>query len=204
MARHNDRRCIATGAALGPGDPAIRFVLSPDGTVVADLARKLPGRGAWTIASRGAVLTAAKKGLFSRAFRAKAALPQGEGADAFADRLGDDLADRALNALGLARRAGHLVIGYEKTRSALQKGDASVYIHASDAAPDGVSRLLPLAGERVRSVSLFPGDILDRALGEANIVHLALTHAGMGRRFADEAALYAAYLAEDGSTPTRG
>jgi len=35
VAEPNERRCIATGVS-GPRDPMIRFVVGPDGTVVAD------------------------------------------------------------------------------------------------------------------------------------------------------------------------
>jgi len=38
-----ERRCIATGES-GPTARLVRFVLGPDGTVVPDLAGKLPGR----------------------------------------------------------------------------------------------------------------------------------------------------------------
>ncbi|WP_235925771.1 RNA-binding protein [Aquisalinus luteolus] len=191
-ARKNDRRCIASGVSLGGNDPAIRFVLSPDGVVVPDLAEKLPGRGAWVTADRALVLKAAQKGLFSRAFKAQAKLPDG-GPDAFVEALAGALADRALNALGLARRAGFLLIGYEKTRAAVQKGAASAYIHASDAASDGTDKIRQVANPALPVWHPFPGSDLDGALGEANIVHMALTDPGMARRFGREAARFVAY-----------
>ena len=48
----------------------IRFVAGPDGQVVPDLGRKLPGRGLWVEASRASVEAAVKKNLFSRAAKA--------------------------------------------------------------------------------------------------------------------------------------
>jgi predicted RNA-binding protein YlxR (DUF448 family) len=53
----------------------IRFVLSPDGAVTPDLGRKLPGRGMWVEAKREAVDMAVKRGLFSRAAKAKVTAP---------------------------------------------------------------------------------------------------------------------------------
>ena len=47
------RKCIATGQVL-PTAELIRFVVGPDGTVVPDLAAKLPGRGMWVSADRAA------------------------------------------------------------------------------------------------------------------------------------------------------
>jgi predicted RNA-binding protein YlxR (DUF448 family) len=53
----------------------VRFVVGPDGAVVPDVARKLPGRGMWVDATREAVSTAAKKGLFSRSAKTKLTAP---------------------------------------------------------------------------------------------------------------------------------
>lgn len=202
--RKNDRRCIASGASLAAADPAIRFVLGPDGTIVPDLAEKLPGRGAWVSAERSQVIRAFEKGLFSRAFRQKA--PGGADlAGMMADRLEAALAERCLNALGLARRAGHLVTGFEKTRSAVQKGTAKAYIHASDAASDGVSRILQAARAPLRVWHPFSGSELDGALGESNVVHSVITDHGMARRFGREATRYVAFTgadrAQSGSEP---
>ena len=70
----NDRTCIVTRRQAAP-DELIRFVLDPDGTVVADLRRKLPGRGCWVTAERRHVEAAAGKGAFTRAFRRQVAVP---------------------------------------------------------------------------------------------------------------------------------
>jgi predicted RNA-binding protein YlxR (DUF448 family) len=43
------RKCIVTGGTAEKSD-LIRFVAGPDGQPVADLAEKLPGRGAWVAA----------------------------------------------------------------------------------------------------------------------------------------------------------
>lgn len=192
--RKNDRRCIASGVSLSAGDPAIRFVLGPDGVPVPDLAEKLPGRGAWVAADRALLAKALEKGLFARAFRQPVS---GQDAASIAQRIETALRDRALNALGLARRAGKMVIGFEKTRAAVQKGTANAYIHASDAAADGVSKILQPAGPEISVWHPFPGIDLDRAIGEANVVHLALTDAGTARRFGREAARFLAFAGDD-------
>src|SRR5215468_9784478 len=63
------RTCVVTREAR-PVDAMIRFVVGPDQSVVPDLKRKLPGRGAWVTASRDVLATAVKRGAFARAFRA--------------------------------------------------------------------------------------------------------------------------------------
>src|ERR1700710_3313662 len=63
-----ERMCAVT-RAVRPIDELIRFVVSPQGEVVADLKRKLPGRGLWVSASRQAVAEAVRRNQFSRGFR---------------------------------------------------------------------------------------------------------------------------------------
>ena len=56
-----ERTCIATGQNL-PKYKLIRFVIAPDGFVVADLVGRLPGRGAWVAANETAIRIADQKG----------------------------------------------------------------------------------------------------------------------------------------------
>ena len=60
-----ERRCIATGEVL-PEARLIRFVLDPDGSIVPDIAAKLPGRGYWVSAERAAIERAATRRLFAK------------------------------------------------------------------------------------------------------------------------------------------
>src|SRR5690606_8076718 len=87
----------------------IRFVAAPDGSGAPDLARKLPGRGLWVAADRASVETAVKKNLFARAAKA----PLKPAAD-LAARVEALLVRRCLEQLGLARREGVLISGFEK------------------------------------------------------------------------------------------
>ena len=98
--RSVERRCIVSRAEL-PAEAMIRFVRAPDGAVVADLRRRLPGRGANVEARRGAVETAVKKKLFGRALKAEVTASPALGEEV--ERL---LVQSALGSLGLARKAG--------------------------------------------------------------------------------------------------
>ena len=64
----NGRMCIVTRESGSP-DELIRFVAAPDGTVVADLKRQLPGRGCWVKIDRALVDKAVAKKLFARALK---------------------------------------------------------------------------------------------------------------------------------------
>src|SRR5690348_10934470 len=148
-AAQRERRDIVSGAVMDEAR-LIRFVASPDGAVTPDLARKLPGRGLWVAAERDAVETAAKKGLFSRAAKAKLAAPA-----ELADQVEGLLLKRLLSGLGLARRAGELTSGFEKVSSTIRSGKAAWLIEASDGAADGRRKLLAQARKQPRPPSVF-------------------------------------------------
>jgi predicted RNA-binding protein YlxR (DUF448 family) len=164
------RRDIVSGEVRDEA-ALIRFVLGPDGAVVPDLARKLPGRGLWVAADRASVETAAKKGLFSRAAKTKAAAP----AD-LADQVGQLIRRRLLSGLGLARKAGELTSGFEKVSSVISAGKAAWLIEASDGALDGRRKLLRLARWQPTPpgvVGVFSSAELGLALGGENVIHTA-------------------------------
>ena len=55
-----ERRDVVSGEVMEEAR-LIRFVAGPDGQVVPDLARKLPGRGIWVAANREAVAAAPRR-----------------------------------------------------------------------------------------------------------------------------------------------
>ena len=171
----SERTCIATGAKGSP-EAMLRFALAPDGSVVPDIRRKLPGRGVWTSLSADAVRRAAAKGAFARAFRMRAdARPD------LADAVDALLERDALQALSMAMKAGLVVAGAFKVDSAIEEGRVAALIQASDGAADGAakreqvlnSRLGEAAGA-VGRINLFSSSQLDLALGKANVIHAAL------------------------------
>src|SRR5437667_8438457 len=62
-------RMCAVSREVRPIDELIRFVVAPSGEVIADLKRKLPGRGLWIAASRRAVAEAVRRHQFGRGFK---------------------------------------------------------------------------------------------------------------------------------------
>jgi predicted RNA-binding protein YlxR (DUF448 family) len=170
------RRDLVSGEVMDEAR-LIRFVADPDGVVVPDLARKLPGRGLWAAATRSAVETAARKGGFARAAKAKLTAP----AD-LADQVERGLTKRILDGLGLARRAGDLTSGFEKASAAIAAGKAAWMIEAADGAADGRRKLLQVAKRATpppRLLGVFSADELGLALGLGNVIHLVFL-AGRG------------------------
>lgn len=171
----SQRTCIVTRRKGSP-DEMIRFVAAPDGAVVPDLKRKLPGRGVWVSADAAHVAEAAKKGLFARALRGKAQAPV-----ELADQVGALLERDALQALSLANKAGVVVTGFAKVEKLISDQEVVGLVHARDAGADGVRKLEQVLhrayGARAAEVQrsrLFASDQMDLALGRSNVVHAAL------------------------------
>jgi len=179
------RRCIATGAVRSK-EGMIRFVLGPDGAPVPDLEGSLPGRGLWVTADRAALDRAAARNAFAKAARRSVRVPAG-----LPEATAGLLRRRCLTMLGLARKAGQAVAGFEKVRSALQTGKAAVLLAAEDGAEDGRAKLRALTGGSVPVVALFKAAELGPALGRDHTVHAALAPGGLAERFLAECRRYA-------------
>lgn len=178
----NDRTCIVTRKTAAP-DELIRFVVGPDAAVVPDIKRNLPGRGCWVTADRLHVEKAAAKGLFARAFKAKVAAPPD-----LAGMVDGLLARSALGMLGLARKAGAVVLGATKVEAAVRNGTALFVLHADEAAPDGVRKIsqarratVHLGGPAIGAYKLFSEAELGLALGATNVIHAAVLAEDAGK-----------------------
>ncbi len=164
------RRDIVSGEVMDEAR-LIRFVAGPQGVVTPDLGRKLPGRGLWVAADRVSVETATRKGLFARAAKSRAiAVPD------LADHVRALLGRRLIAGLGLAKKSGALVSGFEKVKSAVIAGKAAFVIEASDGAEDGRRKITATfrhAPSPPRLIGVFTADELGLALGAENVIHSA-------------------------------
>lgn len=174
------RRCLVTGE-IRPKSELLRFVVDPTGAIVPDLAGKLPGRGLWLSARRDIVCEAVKKRVFARVAKAPVAVAAG-----LDDRIEALLVQRAIEGLGLARRAGLAVAGFVKVKTALAEGKAALLVEALDAAADGQEKLAALAAGISRVVCL-RGDELGEAFARERIVHVALGGGRLSDRFLADA-----------------
>jgi hypothetical protein len=178
-----ERRDVSTGETLAEPN-LIRFVADPVGNVTPDLARKLPGRGMWCAATREAVATAVKRQAFSRSAKTKlTAAPD------LPDLVETLLARRCLELLGLAKREGVLISGFEKTLAAISAGKAAWVIEASDGSADGRRKLLA-AVRRLESppklCGAFTSGELGSATGGENVIHVGLLAGRRAGRWTEE------------------
>ncbi|PKU23333.1 RNA-binding protein [Telmatospirillum siberiense] len=163
-----NRRCIVTGRVL-PVEQMIRFVVGPDGVVVPDIEARLPGRGLWLSAGWNMVNTAVAKNLFAKSFRRKVVAP----AD-LAETIAGLLLRRCLERIGLARRAGQAITGFEKVRGELKAGRGAVLLAAADGAADGRDKIRALA-PALPLVAVLSSEELGAAFGRSHAVHALLT-----------------------------
>src|SRR6185295_11150150 len=122
------RQC-AVSRAHKPPEELIRFVAGPDGAIVPDLARRLPGRGVWVDATREAVAEAVRRKAFAKSLKQNVSVP----AD-LPDLVERLLQKRLAEAVSLANKAGLLVAGFAKVEELIEAGQAVALIHAADAA----------------------------------------------------------------------
>jgi uncharacterized protein len=181
-----ERRCIVTGEIL-PDERRIRFVADPEGRIVPDIEGRLPGRGMWVKAERAVLAKAIAKNAFARAakaeVRADADLP---------DRVERLLVRRMVGDLGLARKSGQVVLGFDNVeRSLRERVLPAVLIEAADGSPEGRRKLRNIAinqGVKARSVDCLTRDELALALGRENVIHAALKPGRLAERLILEAA----------------
>ncbi len=177
------RRCLVSRMRLPP-ERMLRFVVGPDGSVVFDAAGTLPGRGMWLSAARDVVNTAVKKNLFARAARAPVSVPED-----LLQRTEALLARRCLETLGLARRAGQAVAGFEKVRGGLagpRAAEAGLLLEARDAAPNTRGRMKAMAPE-VPWLDVFDREELGAALGRPQAVHVLVRRGRLAERLLRDA-----------------
>lgn len=182
------RLCAVTRQTRAP-DEMIRFVSTPDGSIVPDLACRLPGRGVWVTGLRACVAEAARGGAFARSLKRPATAP----AD-LADTVEALMRKRVLAALALANKAGLVVAGFGKIEAKVAAGKVAALLHGASAAADGAAKL----DRRYRAVAAAVGsephimcdfeiEELSLALGRSNVVHAALIIGGASSNFLKQA-----------------
>ena len=194
------RMCAVTREVRPIGE-LIRFVVSPQGEVIPDLKRKLPGRGLWVSALHRAVAEAVRRHQFSKGFKRDVRVAPTLAADTEAL-----LVRSMIEALAMAAKAGQIVSGFTKVEDALRQRQAVALLHASDGAADGIRKLDAIvrqnAGINDESpefpvVTALTSEQLDLALGRSNVVHAALLAGPAGKTFLSRSQFLVRYRMAD-------
>lgn len=194
------RRNLASGKAE-PRGVLVRFVVGPDRAVVPDIGRRLPGRGLWLSPRRDVLkMAAASRGrLFARAAGGPVAVPQE--LDQLVERL---LVERVISLVGLARRGGTAVMGFERVRESLATMKPShdvraVLFVASDASAPDRRRLTSQTVDVVISEALTASE-LGSAFGRDAAVFVAVAPGSLARDIEAEASRLALLRSEDSNS----
>jgi predicted RNA-binding protein YlxR (DUF448 family) len=201
-------RMCAVSREVRPIDELIRFVVAPSGEVMADLKRKLPGRGLWVSANRDAVAEAVRRHQFSRGFKRDVRVTPTLAADT------EVLLERfVIEALAMAAKAGQVVSGFGKVADALDRpvrAPIRALINASDGSPDGIRKLNAMARQirgisdesaEIEVVTALTSEQLDLALGRSNVIHAALLAGPASKTFLSRSHKLVRYrMADDGGT----
>ncbi len=198
-------RMCAVSREVRPIEELIRFVAAPDGQIVPDLKRKLPGRGMWITASRKAVAEAVRRHQFKKAFRRDLRVSPTLPADT------ETLLVRGVTeALAIAAKAGQVVAGFGKVETALREGTVAILIHASDGAEDGIRKLDAVARQnggnrgaepQIPIVTALNSAELDLALTRSNVIHAAVLAGPASRTFLSRSQMLVRYrMADDDKT----
>ena len=174
------RHCAVTRERLAP-DALIRFVRGPDGTVIPDVFGKLPGRGAWVTANQTILNDGVESGVFSRAFKA-----QSQPIENLAQEIERQLLQRCNGLLGMAKKSGVAVLGFDQVRAYIRKQEAGWLIEASDGAEDGRNKVHFLAKaiyEDVKVAGALSSAELGVAFGREHVIHALLEQGSLSDAF---------------------
>lgn len=181
------RTCAVTRAVHPVGD-LIRFVAGPDGAIVSDLARRLPGRGVWVTLARDKVAEAAARNVFARSLKRVVRVDRDLAAHVEAL-----LEKRVGEALSLANKAGLVVPGFAQINEGLETSDFAGLLHGAGASQQGCEKL----DRKLRAIAqtqkieaviaqVLTIDQMGLALGRPNVVHALLISGGATVRLLEE------------------
>lgn len=143
----------------------VRYVLSPQGAVLVDYRHKLPGRGAYTCLDRRCIESAVKRRQFDRAFRGGM---RDMDAAALGDAVREQIRERILNLLGMARKSSNVVSGSNLVMESLggRSGLALVLVADDVSAAIGEKVAARAATAGIPCFRLFDKGMLGQILGK--------------------------------------
>jgi predicted RNA-binding protein YlxR (DUF448 family) len=178
----------AVSRLVRPEAELIRFVAAPDGSLVADLRSKLPGRGIWIGLDRRLVDEAVRKNVFARGIKTTL-----KPAADLAEQVAARLKEAALGRLGLARKAGAAVAGFAKVEAAVGRESLAALLIAAEASENGRRKMEQALrrrfgnGAAVPVFRRFTATELGLAIGRPDVIHAAVLQSPAGRSFVEAA-----------------
>lgn len=169
------RKCVWSGQVKDKAE-LLRFVVLKNGACLPDFNKKIDGRGFYLSNSKQLLLDLMqKKKPLNKILHRDVIL-----AEDMPQIVEQILRKKALDAINLARKSGDLVLGFEKVKECIEKGQAAFVIEATDAGNDGRQKIASMVADMEQYV-LFDVATLSNALNRENTVHLAVKKGKMSK-----------------------
>ena len=152
----------------------LRFVAGPGSELVFDALATLPGRGMWLSADAIVLEQAIKRGVFARAAKTSVRIPPD-----LRSRIEMTLRQRLTDLLGLTRRSGNAISGFEKGREWLLSGKAGLIVQAEDGSAEERARFV--GGSKIPVVTVPSAAALGKIFGRDHAVHVAIAGGTLAR-----------------------
>ena len=173
------RKCIASGEVKDKSS-LLRFVVTPDNMIVADVLEKLPGKGIWLGCSKDLLEKTLRDGLLAHVTKKSITVPE-----TLLDDVEQMLTNRVISLISLARKSGRAVAGYEKVKDWLSKDLATVLVQSQDGSERGKSKLSTPRGGTF--IDWLKSSELGLAFGRQTVIHCALASGGITQRVVHDA-----------------
>lgn len=162
------RKCVWTGKVLNKTE-LLRFVVLKNGTCLPDFNKKLDGRGFYLSNSKlllNELMT--KKKPLNKILHKDVIMSED-----MPQIVENILSKKALDAINLTRKAGDLVLGFEKVKECIKKDKAAFVVVAIDAGTDGRQKIDEIAADLEKFV-LYDVNTLSKTLNRENTVYLVV------------------------------
>ena len=169
------KTCFVTKETL-PRAEMLRFVSAPGRIITFDVSEKLPGHGFWLKADRSILNQATSKRLFYKAAKGTVKIP-----DDLMEQVRNSLKNRCLNLLGLCRKAGLLVYGFEAVKKALADHTVITAFEALDSSERGQNKLFRL-DDSFPVWHILSREELGQITGETETVHITLLNGTLSQQ----------------------
>ncbi|MDD4520092.1 MAG: DUF448 domain-containing protein [Alphaproteobacteria bacterium] len=189
--KDNLRTCLITRKAL-PKEELLRFVISDEGDLVFDLENKLPGRGFWLLADKKVL----QEALLKKPFHT----PKLKIEEGFEKKVEERLLKRILSFIGLAKKSGVLIAGFDSVKINLIKEKLQILFLASDGAENGQEKVNAVLEKMVKKpliCSDFSSKELAFSLNRDKVVYMGVTESAFADSFEKELNRYHAFLCSE-------
>jgi len=157
-----------------PQDELLRFVHGPDGCIWFDPSGKAEGKAVFVRPERHLFHDVLERGALEETLNAQ---QQGD----LSNQVEQALKNRFLQSLGLARKAGDVVLSLEKVQEAQQKGKLVAALVAEDIGVDGKRALYHWEEEGFQAIQLGTKEDFSEAIGATNcgVIGLKVGHSAL-------------------------